>query len=81
MKKSSSESAIGLLVMLKTYFNGDSAPFSAIALIALSKGSCTFAQAKSNSVRLCAHFDAINSRPDLCDKRYWNISQSLQASS
>lgn len=51
--------------VIKTYFNGDSTPFSAIALIALSNGSCTFAQAKSNSVRLCAHFEAINSNPDL----------------
>lgn len=53
----------------KTHFNGDSAPFSAIALIALSNGSCTFAHAKSNSVRLCAHFEAINSSPDLLDRR------------
>lgn len=48
-----------------TYFNGDSSPFSAIALMALSNGSCTFAHAKSNSIRLCAHFEAINSNPEL----------------
>lgn len=49
----------------ETYCNGDSEPFSAIARIALSNGVCTLAQARSNSVRLCAHFDAINSRPPL----------------
>lgn len=48
-----------------TYCNGDSEPFSAIARIALSNGVCTFAHAKSNSVKLCAHFDAINSKPPL----------------
>lgn len=34
------------------YFSGDSAPFSAIAFIALSIVVCTFAQAKSNSIKL-----------------------------
>lgn len=37
---------------LRTYCNGDSEPFSAIARMALSSGVCTFAQAKSNSVKL-----------------------------
>lgn len=57
------------LTTVVTYFNGDSAPFSAIALIALSIGICTFAQARSNSIRLCAHFEAISSNPDLDKKK------------
>lgn len=51
-----------------TYAKRDSAPLSAKAHKALSKGCCTFAQARSNSIRLCAHFEAINSRPDLKKK-------------
>lgn len=46
-----------------THFNGDSAPFSAIARMALSIDSWSLAQARSNSIKLCAHFDAISSRP------------------
>lgn len=52
-----------------TYCNGDSNPFSANARIALSNGVCTLAQAKSHSIKLCAHFDAINSKPDLITKK------------
>lgn len=53
----------------ETYVNGDSWPFSANARMALSSGVCTLAQAKSHSIKLCAHFDAMSSKPDL--KRKW----------
>jgi hypothetical protein len=49
----------------QTHFNGDSEPFSASAFKQLSSGSCIFAHARSNSIKLCAHFDAINSKPEL----------------
>lgn len=54
-----------LLSKIKLNCNGDSNPFSANARIALSNGVCTLAQAKSHSIKLCAHFDAISSKPDL----------------
>lgn len=40
------------VIHVSTYANGDSLPFSANARNALSSGCCTFAQAKSNSIRL-----------------------------
>lgn len=54
-----------MLQQRETHFNGDSNPFSASARIALSNGVCTLAHAKSHSIKLCAHFDAINSKPEL----------------
>lgn len=44
---------------------GASSPFSASTLSALSNEVCTLAHAKSYSMRLAAHFEVINSKPDL----------------
>lgn len=48
-----------------TYFKGDSGPLSASALRASSNGLVALAQARSNSMRLWAHLEAISSKPDL----------------
>lgn len=47
------------------YFKGLSSLLSAKALKALSREVCIDAHARSNSIKLCAHLLAINSRPDL----------------
>lgn len=53
------------------YLKGDSSPFSASAFNALSSGSVAFAQAKSNSVKLCAYFEATNSSPELRSLKFF----------
>lgn len=57
-----------------THFKGLSSRFSANARKALSSGPCTVAQARSNSIKLCAHFDAMSSSPDLHSKKVANFS-------
>lgn len=48
-----------------SYFSRDSPRFSANAFKALSNGFVALPHAKSNSTKLWAHFEAINSRPEL----------------